>query len=705
MAKAASQSRPQSLFVKRQIAILVIAVIFVAIAVATLVLSSIAGKHQAKWTALLHNTNSTAAVLDTMVRTRAAGDTVSFYRTASNVNNLDRQIGFMQNGNPKTGLPPLPSAVKPQLDALLKIWQPLHKDAAQALHDTAPFDKTLKSINATAQKLQAPFNKITAALGVKPTSTEINRNSLIEALSGDSDKTRTTPQAPGIAGVAQQQLALLNRIISSSSNPASSGATTPTARATTLRNRIDKLTALNQQLAYSNNAQVAQLARASSSGISSLSTATSQLLKQGQTLDESLRTTNAMFLFNSPGLEPAVATLALTVQDHGNSINQRLRLAAYVAGGLALLFLIIFAVLFASTQVRLRRQSERRDEAQQAAILRLLDEITNLSEGDLTGTMTVTEDFTGAIADSINYTIETLRELVGTINSTSASVSTAAARTSATARQMSQDSDRQAHDIASVATTMAASSQQLEQVSGQAQELAEQANSSVQTAHNGAQTVDQTIESMSRLRDQIQDTAKRIKRLGESSQEIGNITEVINDIAEQTNTLALNASIQAAMAGESGRGFAVVAGEVQRLAERATTATRRIETLIKTIQTDTNEAIVSMEQSTSNVVSGARSAEDAGQALGRIESSSQQLAQTISSISDATRNQSQAVTTITERMQAIRQIAVDTSTSANQTSTEVGELNTLSDRLRESVAGFTLPNDITAVTVAESSTE
>lgn len=708
MAKATSKSPAQGLFLKRQIVILIIALVFIAIAVGALVVSGITNSRQEKWHTLLNSTDSSAQVLDRMVRTRAAGDTISFYRTRSNVENLDREIRAMQKGAPKTGTPPLPAAVAPELKTLVKVWQPLSQDAAQAMHDTAPFNKTLQSINDAATKLGRPYQKIAKALGVNTGSSgggSGNENSLIEALTGGAPPKQAAPTATGDAGTAQQLLKLSRYIAGSSSTSGGAGAITPTARAKTLHERIQKLASLNNRLANSYNPPVAKLARSVTDTIAALTAAANQLVSQARTLDATLRTTNAMFLYNSPSLRPSISTLALALQKHNLATNKTLRIVAYGAGALALILLIVFAILFATAQIRLRRAAERKDAAQQDAILRLLDEITNLSEGDLTGDMTVTEDFTGAIADSLNYTIETLRELVGTINKTSAGVASAAARTTATARQMSEDSDQQAHDISAVATTMSESSQQLQSVSGQAQQLAEQANSSVETAHNGAQTVDQTINSMSALRDQIQDTAKRIKRLGESSQEIGNITEVINDIAEQTNTLALNASIQAAMAGESGRGFAVVAGEVQRLAERATTATRRIETLIKTIQTDTNEAIVSMEHSTTNVVSGARSAEEAGRALGRIETASQELALTITSISEAARGQSEAATQTAQRMQSIRQIAVGTSQSATQTARETGDLNTLSDQLRESVAGFKLPESAIAAVDAEADTD
>jgi len=363
----------------------------------------------------------------------------------------------------------------------------------------------------------------------------------------------------------------------------------------------------------------------------------------------------------------------------------------YAAAGIGALALIVFALFNLSGGRRTDRLAQEKESRQQQAILNLLDEITNLANGDLTVDVTVTEDFTGAIADSINYTVQTLRGLVGTINRTSEDIVGSAASTQDTASRLSIASDRQAREITSAASAITATSNSLQDVAGRAERIAVEAQNSVQIAHNGAGTVGRTIQNMASLREQIQDTAKRIKRLGESSQEIGNIIEFINDIAEQTNTLALNASIQAAMAGDAGRGFAVVADEVQRLAERAGSATRQIETLVKTIQADTNEAIISMERSTANVVSGAKSAEEAGQSLTRIEASSQELAKSIQDIAVAARSQSAEATKIAGTMQSIREVSMQTSESADRTSQAVSELNALSDKLRESVAGFKLP--------------
>ncbi len=375
-----------------------------------------------------------------------------------------------------------------------------------------------------------------------------------------------------------------------------------------------------------------------------------------------------------------------------------LPIAVISAGGLALISLAGFIALFLLTarrQVKISSDEARvaaeKDQLQQEAILNLLNDIGTLADGDLTVNAKVTTDFTGAIADSINYAIDAMRGLVGTINNTSTEVATAASGTADTARKMNEASERQAKEVGNITAAIVASSQQLQQMATRAEQLAGEAQKSVQTAHSGADTVSRAIQGMTALREQIQDTSKRIKRLGESSQEIGNIIEFINDIAEQTNTLALNASIQAAMAGEQGRGFAVVADEVQRLAERATNATRQIENLVKTIQADTSEAIVSMERSTANVVVGAKSAEEAGQSLTQIESSSLQLSKLITEISGSAREQSAQTNKIAGTMQLIRDIAVQTSGSAAQTARAVGELNTMSEKLRESVSGFRLP--------------
>ncbi|MCL7715700.1 methyl-accepting chemotaxis protein [Stenotrophomonas mori] len=366
-----------------------------------------------------------------------------------------------------------------------------------------------------------------------------------------------------------------------------------------------------------------------------------------------------------------------------------------VFGALSLLSIIGF--VWSSVRGRSREQEQRYqtqvefNSRNQQAIMRLLDEISSLGEGDLTVKASVTEDMTGAIADAINYAVDELRHLVTTINDMSGKVAVSAQETQATAMQLAEAAGHQAGEITSASDRIGEIATSIEQVSRNSSESADVAQRSVVIATEGAGVVRQTIQGMDQIRDQIQETSKRIKRLGESSQEIGSIVELINDISEQTNILALNAAVQAASAGEAGRGFAVVADEVQRLAERTSGATRRIEGLVQAIQADTNEAVTSMEQTTAEVVSGARLAEDAGTALTEIERVSHALNTLIKNISIAAQQQAAAATDITQTMGVIRQITGQTSQGAGQTADSLGQLSQLAAELRRSVADFKLP--------------
>src|SRR5688572_19518701 len=359
---------------------------------------------------------------------------------------------------------------------------------------------------------------------------------------------------------------------------------------------------------------------------------------------------------------------------------------------LVLLFLAVRSAMDDAASARVVIETQQRDsERNQAAILRLLDEIAGLGQGDLTATATVTEDITGAIADSVNIAVESLRGLVIAINQSSVQMDSAARQTQALAQHLAKSSGSQSKQIAAATESIGAMASSIEEVSGNAERASDVARHSVDVAHKGGKAVRRTIEGMNGIREAIQETSKRIKRLGESSQEIGGIVELINDLAEQTNILALNASIQASMAGEAGRGFAVVADEVQRLAERATNATRQIDALVRTIQTDTNGAVVSMERSTADVVGGATLAENAGAALEKIEQVSNQIASLVQNISASARNQSQSSQSVARNMQVLREISSQTADATSNTSEAVAKLALLSASLRKSVAGFRLP--------------
>ncbi|MEN8130076.1 MAG: methyl-accepting chemotaxis protein [Pseudomonadota bacterium] len=375
---------------------------------------------------------------------------------------------------------------------------------------------------------------------------------------------------------------------------------------------------------------------------------------------------------------------------YGDRLNL-FSIAAFVMGGLSLIILLALGYLMSRAAKKKLEMTDETNRRNQQAILRLLDEMTNLAEGDLTVHATVTEDITGAIADSVNYSIDALRSLVTTINHTGVRLSSAAETTQGTAQRLAGASSHQAKEITVATAAITEMAESIEKVSKNSLTSSKVAQTSVRIAHKGAQAVSRTIDGMGTIREQIQETSKRIKRLGESSQEIGDIVSLINEIADQTSILALNAAIQASTAGEAGRGFAVVADEVQRLAERAGNATKQIETLVKTIQSDTNEAVTSMEHSTANVVAGAKLAENAGGALTEIETVSNRLALLINSISQAAKQQSTAAANITNTMNVIQEITIQTSEGTAETASSVANLTGLASELRHSVAGFKLP--------------
>jgi len=333
-------------------------------------------------------------------------------------------------------------------------------------------------------------------------------------------------------------------------------------------------------------------------------------------------------------------------------------------------------------------ESEQENKRNQEAILRLLNEMGNLADGDLTVQASVTEDVTGAIADSINFTIEELRTLVKGINSATDQVTKATQDAQAISHRLYEASQRQNREIQQASGSVLQMAQSINEVSQSAAQSARVAEQSLATAEKGAQSVQNQIAGMHEIRAQIQDTSKRIKRLGESSLEIGDIVELIADITEQTNILALNAAIQAASAGEAGRGFTVVAEEVQRLAERSGEATKQIDAIVKTIQADTQDAVAAMEKSTVGVVEGTKLSDTAGGALDEIRRVSRELAELIGAISAQTQMQSASVAEVTHTMQGILQITEETTEGTKQTNVSIGQLTKLASELRSSVAGF-----------------
>ena len=335
-----------------------------------------------------------------------------------------------------------------------------------------------------------------------------------------------------------------------------------------------------------------------------------------------------------------------------------------------------------------RQEGKRVNDANQAAILRLMNELQTVAEGDLTQEATVTEDITGAIADSVNYTVEELRSLVANVQSTATRVAQTTSKVETTSTELLATSTEQLREIRETGQSVLDMAARINDVSAQAQESASVARQSLQAAESGLTAVQNAIGGMNSIRDQIQETSKRIKRLGESSQEIGEITELIADITEQTNVLALNAAIQAASAGEAGRGFSVVAEEVQRLAERSGDATRQIAALVKAIQTDTQDAVAAMERSTQGVVEGARLSDSAGTALTEIDSVSRRLADLIQQISSSASQEAGLANEVAGNIQHIFAVTEQTGEGTRATAQQVRELSRMAEDLRQSVARF-----------------
>ncbi|MFT4257534.1 MAG: methyl-accepting chemotaxis protein [Pseudoxanthomonas sp.] len=572
--------------------------------------------------------------------------------------------------------------------------------------------------------ISGPLDKLLATWSPLGKSAEqiVAAEPVVLALAGNAD--RFTSQVPQL----QAQLNEVVRAMSSSGAPASQtyNALQQVVLAGTMARRVTEIRAGGAAAAAAGTAlgrdavlfgQVLQGLREGNAelGISAVRGAAAGPLAQAQSSWTAMKRDLDAILGNSKNLFAAQGAATALSNGAGGMLEDSTRLfQAFssfgsardtrlfpnfwwsVIGG-ALLLVSIGGFLLSFYRSR-QREQETRYQAQvefnsrnQQAIMRLLDEISSLGEGDLTVKASVTEDMTGAIADAINYAVDELRNLVTTINDATVQVAASTQETQATALQLAEAAGHQSEQINTASERITEIAESIGQVSQNSTTSADVAQRSVQIATEGAGVVRETIRGMDQIRDQIQETSKRIKRLGESSQEIGSVVELINDISEQTNILALNAAVQAASAGEAGRGFAVVADEVQRLAERTSNATRRIESLVQAIQADTNEAVSSMEQTTSEVVSGARLAEDAGTALGEIERVSSDLNQLIQNISGAAQQQSTAASDITRTMSVIRQITSQTSQGASQTADSIGHLAQLAADLRRSVADFKLP--------------
>ncbi|WP_145007653.1 methyl-accepting chemotaxis protein [Pseudomonas oryzihabitans] len=590
---------------------------------------------------------------------------------------FERRWNILRNGDPQTGLPASPAILAARLDTVQGQWANLRKQVDTMLGS----EQTVLSLH-----------QLSGALADTIPQLQVENEEIVDILIERGAAASQVVVAQRQALLAERILSAINKILTG--DEAAVQAADSFGRDASLFGRVLKamregnasmgIAKITDPEAVGRLNEANKLFEFVSGNVDEILATSPELLQIRSAVGQIYSGSQAL-LGSASDLSAGYAALA-----QSRKINT---VGSYLLVFIALgAILCIGYILVRDTRRRLAETDEK-NQRNQTAILRLLDEIADLADGDLTVQATVTEDFTGAIADSINYSIDQLRELVETINQTALQVAAAAQESQDTATVLAEASEHQAQEIAGASAAINEMAVSIDQVSTNASESTAVAERSVAIANKGNQVVHNTIIGMDSIREQIQDTAKRIKRLGESSQEIGDIVGLINDIADQTNILALNAAIQASMAGDAGRGFAVVADEVQRLAERSSGATKQIEALVKAIQTDTNEAVISMEQTTSEVVRGAALAQDAGVALEEIEKVSQSLAGLIQNISNAARQQSSSASHISSTMNVIQEITSQTSAGTTATARSIGELAKLASEMRRSVSGFNLPNE------------
>jgi twitching motility protein PilJ len=606
----------------------------------------------------------------------AAGKPQAFKLLAEARNDFDMRWEFLRKGDNSTGLPPAPQDVREELKAVQADWESLRKSTDVIIGS----EQTVLSLHQVAATLAETIPQL-----------QVESEKVVDIL------LQSRAPASQVA-VAQRQTLLAERILGSVNKVLSGDDTAVQAADAFGRDASQFGQVLTGMLEGNATLRIAQVedpdARARLAEIAELFQFVSG------SVDEILETSpellqvreSAGTIFNSSQTLLDETSVLANRLEHLASARSSNTIGGYVLGLLALTSIILIGLVMVRETNRQLRETAEKNERNQNAIMRLLDEIENLADGDLTVTASVTEDFTGAIADSINYSIDQLRELVTTINLTAEQVFGAVKDTQGTATQLAAASEHQALQIAAASNAINRMTGSIDLVSANAHESSAVAERSVAIANKGNEVVHNTINGMDNIREQIQDTSKRIKRLGESSQEIGDIVSLIDDIADQTNILALNAAIQASMAGDAGRGFAVVADEVQRLAERSSSATKQIETLVRAIQNDTNEAVISMEQTTTEVVRGARLAQDAGVALEEIEGVSKVLAALIQSITNAAQQQSELGLQISQTMTVIQQTTSQTTSGTAATARSMGNLAKMASAMRRSVSGFTLPS-------------
>lgn len=668
-----SSQRPRGVYLAT--GTLVVALVFVAATFFFLVRNA---QYEQEWFSLVTDAQVTSQQLAKSAAESASGNLDAFLELSNARRKMASAMDKLQQGDTKSKLPKIPQALSAPMQQLSGTWEQLNSNATKILESESMILELASARNIVQQNIP----------GIQK-----NTDAGIRALTQSGAPTNQVV-------FASRQLVLADRILRRVAEVLQGGKRAVSA-ANSLRKDRDLfeqvLTALlrgNKQLGISQvrNTQalrslgeVKKLFETIKPQIETILNSSSQLFGVRGAADEIFRDSHSAFN------EAAILKNTVSELPKTRLWPSLLMAAIGLLVMVAMVWILVYTIL--SAERRRAKNAARDNQKNQQAIMQLLDEMSALADGDLTVQATVTDEITGAIADAINFAIEQLRELVTGIKYTAQEVAGSAMETRAATSALAKAAALQAEQVGTATTTIEKMSVSFDTMAMESQESSDVARRSVEIAHNGGEKVRETISGMDIIREQIQQTSKRIKRLGESTQQIGDIVELINGIAEQTNVLALNAAIQAASAGGAGKGFAIVADEVQQLAESATQATRRIETLVQTIQADTSEAVISMESTTSEVVSGARLAQDAGSALEKIETISQDLSDRIVSIAEEAQNQSKTATEISTLMKGVQAVSVQASTGSAQAADSVETLAELVMQLSDSVTDFKLPED------------